>query len=586
MSLRPLALVAALLIALPSPAQEHSHLSGASARIGTVHFQTSCSAKAQPAFGRAVALLHSFEFGAAIAGFQEALVADPRCAMADWGIALSRWGNPFAPGLKPPASLQQGREAIAAAQAAKPKTQRERDYIAAASRLYDNFESTSQPNRLNAYSDAMAQVAKQYPADTEASIFYALSLAMSADLADKTYRKQLQAGAMLEKMFARQPQHPGLAHYIIHSYDFPPLAPRALAAARSYAKIAPDAPHALHMPAHIFTRVGSWQESIDTNLASVAASRREGSIGEEMHASDYLTYAYLQSGQDAAAARIVQALPEMESRFHPDAMPTGAAPPSAAFFAMAAIPARYALERGDWATAAKLEVRPSNVPYTDAISWFARGLGAAHTGDTAAANQAAQQLADIHQRLVDAKEPYWALQVEIQRLNVLAAAALAQKDNDAALAQMQKAVELEDGTEKSAVTPGPIVPARELLGEMYLEMDRPADALREFETTLTKEPNRFRALYGAAMSAKRAGNAQAAQRYAAELLKICERADQPGRPELAEARAMARARPAATVTPARPYRAQGLLRRNGPRGARRPAKCARGRSSDTRPGTP
>ena len=539
MSLRQLAAIAALMIALPSVAQEHSQLSGASARIGTVHFQTSCSAKAQPSFDRAVTLLHSFEFGAAIAGFQETLAADPGCAMADWGIALSRWGNPFAPGLKSSASLQQGREAIAAAQAAKPKTQRERDYITAAGRLYDNFETTSQPSRLDAYSDAMAQVAKQYPADTEATIFYALSLAMSADLGDKTYARQLQAGAILEKLFARQPNHPGLAHYIIHSYDFPPLAPRALAAARSYAKIAPDAPHALHMPAHIFTRVGSWQESVETNLASVAASRREGSIGEEMHASDYLTYAYLQSGQDAAAARIVQALPEMESRFHPDAMPSGAAPPSAAFFAMAAIPARYALERGDWFAAAKLEVRPSSVPYTDAITWFARGLGAAHTGNVAGAREAAAQLGTIRQRLVDAKEPYWALQVEIQRLNVLASAALAQKDNDGALAQMQKAVELEDGSEKSAVTPGPLVPARELLGEMYLQMDRPGDALREFEATLTKEPNRFRALYGAAMSAKRAGNAQAAQRYAAQLLKVCERGDQPGRPELAEVRAMA-----------------------------------------------
>ena len=536
-----LRIVLAVLIFLPlsAAAQEHSHLSGAGARLGTVHFQTSCSAAAQPSFDRAMALLHSFEFGAAIASFQEALAADPRCAMADWGIALSRWGNPFAPGVKPAAFLLKGREAIEAAQTAKPKTQRERDYIAAAARLYDQFETTSQQSRLIAYSDAMAKVAKQYPKDTEATIFYALSLAMSADLADKTYARQLQAGAILEKLFAQQPQHPGLAHYIIHSYDFPPLAPRALVAARSYAKIAPDAPHALHMPAHIFTRVGSWDESIETNLASVAASQREGSITEEMHASDYLVYAYLQSGRDEAAARVVQALPEMESRFHPDAVPGGAAPTSAAFFAMAAIPARYALELGDWATASNLEVRATNAPYTDAITWLARGLGAAHTGNVGGARDAALQLAFIHQRLVDTKEPYWAQQVEIQRLNVVAAAALAQKNTEGALAQMKKAVELEDSTEKSAVTPGPIVPARELLGEMYLQMNRPGEALREFEATLTKEPNRFRALYGAAMSAKLAVNPQAAQRYAAALLKVCEHADQPGRAELAQVRAMA-----------------------------------------------
>jgi hypothetical protein len=544
MSLKQFALrilVVASLAALPLSlaAQEHSHLVGGDAKLGSVHFETSCSPEAQARFDRAVALLHSFEFGPAIVGFQAALAADPGCAMADWGIALSRWGNPFAPGLKPRAFLQQGREAIAAAQAAKPKTQRERDYIAAAGRLYDAFETTSQPSRLQAYCDAMAHLAARYPNDTEASIFYALSLAMSADLADKSYAKQLQAGAMLEALFVKQPQHPGLAHYIIHSYDSPALAARALPAARAYAKIAPDAPHALHMPAHIFTRVGSWDESIEANLASAAASRREGNIAEELHASDYLVYAYLQSGRDAAAAQVVQALPEIESRFDPNAVPAGAAPSSAAYFAMAAIPARYALERGDWAAASRLEVRPSNYPYTDAIIWFARGVGAANLGDVEAPRKAAQQLAALHQRLVDANEPYWALQVEIQRLTVLALTALAEKDSEGALKQMRHAVQLEDGTEKSAVTPGPIAPARELLAEMLLRLNRPGDAQREFEATLTKEPNRFRALYGTARAAKLAGNAEAARRYASALLKVCEHADQPGRAELTEARAMA-----------------------------------------------
>jgi hypothetical protein len=462
--------------------------------------------------------------------------------MANWGIALSSWGNPFSIGQVPQAYLLRGREAIKAAEAAKAKTQRERDYIAAAARLYDNFETTTQSSRRNAYCAAMSEVAARYPSDTEASIFYALSLAMSADLADKTYANQLKAGAILENLFAKQPQHPGLAHYIIHSYDFPPLAQRALPAARAYAKIAPDAPHALHMPSHIFTRVGSWDESIAANLASAAVSRREGNVTEELHANDYLIYAYLQSGRDAAAAGVLRSLPEMESHFDPKTVPVGAASNAAAYFAMAAIPARYALERGDWITASSLEVRSTDYPFTEAITWFARGLGASHIGQSAAARDAAQQLAAIHDRLVQAKEPYWAMQVEIQRLNVLAWAALASKDSDGALKQMRKAVELEDGTEKSAITPGPIAPATELLAEMLLELQRPGDALREFEAALAKEPNRFRSLSGAARAANQAGNAEAARRYAAALLSVCQYADEPGRARLADANAIAAAK--------------------------------------------
>jgi len=528
--------IASLLCLLPltSAAQQHSPLAGA--KLGTVDFENSCSPNAQGAFEHAVALLHSFEFGPAIAGFRAALAADPGCAMADWGIALGSWGNPFAPGLKPRKLLNRGREAI---EAAKPKTQRERDYIAAVARLYDRFETAPEESRLQAYCDAMSKVAARYPEDSEASIFYALSLAISADPADKTYSKQLKAGAILEALFRKEPRHPGVAHYIIHTYDFPPLAPRALAAARAYAKIAPDSPHALHMPSHIFTRLGLWDESVNANLASTAASRREGSVTEELHASDYLVYAYLQSGHDAAAARVLEAIPGIESRFNPNAIPIGAAPVPAAYFAMAAIPARYALERGDWSAASRLKVRSTNYPYTDAITWFARGMGAAYLGEIAAAQDAAQQLAAIHRRLNDANESYWALQVVIQRIDVLAWTALADKHSDDALTQMRKAVDLENGTEKSVVTPGTIAPASELMGEMLLKLNRPGDALREFEATLLKEPNRFRSLYGAAMAAKLAGNTQSARRYATALLKVCVLADHPGRPELAEMRAIA-----------------------------------------------
>jgi hypothetical protein len=527
------------LLSLTSHAQQNPLLTRTGAGFGDVHFETSCSPDAQGPFEHAVALLHSFEFGPAIAGFRAALAADPRCAIADWGIALSSWGNPFAPGLKPSAYLEQGRQAIGAAKAARPKTRRERDYIAAVSRLYDGFETRSQQSRLDAYCDSMSKVAARYPADSEASIFYALSLAMSAGLADKTYAKQLKAGAILENLFRKEPRHPGVAHYIIHSYDFPPLAPRALAAARAYAKIAPDSPHAHHMPSHIFTRLGLWDESIRSNIASAAASRREQNITEELHASDYLLYAYLQSGRGAAAKRLLDDLPGIESRLRPDAVPIGAAPMSAAYFAMAAMPARYALERGDWGAASRLQVQPTNYPYTDAITWFARGMGAARLGEAAAARNAAGELAAIHQRLTDANEGYWALQVEIQRVDVLAWAALANEDSNGALAQMHKAVELENETEKSVVTPGPIAPATELSGEMLLQLNRAGDALQQFEATLTKEPNRFRSLYGAAKAAKLVGNAELARRYAAILLKVCAHADHPGRAELALARAIA-----------------------------------------------
>ena len=384
----------------------------------------------------------------------------------------------------------------------------------------------------------MSKVAAHYPRDTEASIFYALSLAMSADLSDKTYARQLKAGAILQDLFRKEPQHPGVAHYIIHSYDFPPLAPRALAAARAYAQIAPDSPHALHMPSHIFTRLGLWDESIRSNVASASAARREGNVTEALHASDYLAYAYLQSGRDVAAAQVLRAIRGIESRLDPDMVPIGAAPISAAYFAMAAIPARYALERGDWGAASTLPVRGTSYPYTDAITWFARGMGAARLGKATAARDAAQQLAAIHQRLAMGNEPYWALQVEIQRTDVLAWTALAEHDSDSALTTMHQAVELENSTEKSVITPGPITPATESLGEMLLELNRPSDAFREFVATLQKEPKRFRSLYGAAKAARLAGDAQSARRYATSLLATCAHADRPGRAELAEARSV------------------------------------------------
>jgi tetratricopeptide (TPR) repeat protein len=388
---------------------------------------------------------------------------------------------------------------------------------------------------LIAYRDAMGEVAAKYPEDHEAQIFYALAVAASEDPADKTYAGRLKAGAILEKLFEEEPTHPGLAHYIIHTYDVPALAGKGLVAARRYSEIAPDAPHALHMPSHTFTRTGYWQESINSNIAAVAAARREGQTAEELHASDYEIYAYLQTGQDEAAEQIVKSLPEIATRFDPRAVISGAGGPSAGYFALAAIPARYALERQDWKQAVQLAVRKTPLPYTEAITWFARGFGAARLGQAATGNDSAIALRQIRERLLKANENYWARQVEIQEVTVGAWAALAAGKKEEALRQMKLATELEDGTEKSAVTPGPLAPARELLGEMMLEMNEPAQAMEQFEATLKKDPGRFRALYGAAHAAQLSGNRDASQKYFLELLTVCSRANKPGRSELIEA---------------------------------------------------
>jgi hypothetical protein len=535
-------LIATVLLTLATShgiAQEHQHQSGE--KLGTVHFATSCNQVVEKEFNRAVALLHSFQFSHAIEGFNAVLGEDPTCGIAHWGIALSDWSNPFAAGMKDRAQLQLGRESAERGKIVGAKSDRERAYIAAVGKLYSDFESTPQPTRLLAYRDAMRDVAAKYPEDHEAQIFYALALAASESPADKTYADRLKAGAILEKLFEEEPTHPGLAHYLIHTYDVPALAGRGLAAARRYSEIAPDAPHALHMPSHTFTRTGYWQESIDSNIAATAAARREGQTAEELHASDYETYAYLQTGQDEAAARIVKSLPEIASRFDPKALISSAANPPAGYFALAAIPARYALERRDWKQAEQLELRETPVPYADAMTWFARGLGAARLGRPAAADESATALRQIRARLLKANENYWARQVEIQELAVRAWAALAAGKKESALRQMKSASELEDGTEKSAVSPGPLAPARELLGEMLLETNEPAQALMQFEATLKKEPGRLRSLYGAAHAAQLSGSRDISQKYFHELLRVCARADKPGRPEVLEAQLMCHA---------------------------------------------
>ena len=527
------AIACVLILCTSSVAQEHTH--GSSERLGTVHFATSCNQNAQQEIERGVALLHSFEFSSAIAGFKAALTNDPTCGIAYWGIALSQWSNPFASGLKDKNQLRAGRVSAELAEKTGAKTERERAYITAVAALYKDFEHTPQRSRLIAYRDAMESVALKYPTDHEAQIFYALAISASEDPADKTYAGRLKAGAILDKLFEEEPDHPGLAHYIIHTYDVPPLAGRALEAARRYSEIAPDAPHALHMPSHTFTRTGFWQDSIHSNVAAAAAAKRVGETAEELHASDYEVYAYLQTGRDEAARGIVSSLPEISSRFDPNQVIGGAAGPAVGYFALAAIPARYALERGDWKQAAQLTPRETPFPHTEAMTWFARGLGSARLGQAKAAYGAAASLEQVRGRLSKSGEDYWALQVEIEEREVRAWAMMAEGKKQEALREMESAAQLEDGTEKSPATPGPLAPARELLGEMLLAAGQPALAMEQFEATLKKEPGRFRALYGAGRAAELAGHSEASRNFFRELLKNCEPGDRPGRPEFLQA---------------------------------------------------
>jgi hypothetical protein len=534
----PLALIGTLGIAVLAPVgagAQHQHDTGpAPQRVGTVQFATSCDGAVKDEFNRGVALLHSFWFSAAIESFDKVLAKDPACAMGHWGIAMSWWGNPFG-GFRSPAALASGRSAVEKARAAGPRTPREQDYVDAVAELYKDYETVNQRTRILAYEKAMEQVAARHTSDSEARIFYALALDQAALPTDHTYANQLKAGAILEKELPAQPDHPGIAHYIIHSYDVPSLAPRALEAARRYAKIAPDAPHALHMPSHTFTRVGSWQESIDTNLASAAAARKDNAASEELHALDYQVYAYLQLARDGAARKVLDSLPPIAARIRQTGA-DNAAPAPAGFFAAAAIPARHALERHAWREAAQLEVRQTPFPWADAITHFARALGASRSGNPDAATPDVEKLAALSAALTAKNESYWAGQVDIQRRAAEAWAAFARGRQDEGIAMMRKAAEMEDATEKAAVTPGPIVPARELLGEMMLEAKRPADALVEFEQSMKKEPNRFRGLYGAALAAEAAGDAGKARTYYARLVELCRESGAPVRPELEAAR--------------------------------------------------
>jgi hypothetical protein len=502
--------------------------------VGKAEFTTSCNPSVRADFNRSIALLHSFWFPSAIAGFENVAKTDPGCAMAHWGIAMSLWGNPFG-ATRPAKALEDGAAAVARARALKA-TDRERAYIDAVAELFRDVQTRDQRTRIVAYEQAMERVARTNPDDSEAQIFYALALDQAALPTDKTYANQLKAAAILDAQLAKHPEHPGITHYIIHTYDSPAFAGKAIDAARRYSKLAPAVAHALHMPSHTFTRLGYWQDSIDSNLASANAAARDNATSEQLHALDYQVYAYLQTAQDAAAKRVLDGLPALSGKIAPDLAVAAAAPFFAGLFAGAAIPARYALERGAWTDAAALVPRRTTFPHTDALTYFARALGAARSGNPARAREDVATLATMQKTLADAKEAYWADQVDIQRKAAEAWTLWAEGKKTEGIALLREAAAQEDKTDKSAVTPGPLAPARELLGEMLLESGDAAAALSEFEATMKKEPNRFRAVLGGARAAAKLGKPADAARYYRQLLDIARAADTE-RAEIKEAKA-------------------------------------------------
>jgi hypothetical protein len=498
------------------------HDAVAPVKLGSVAFANSCAPEAQESFERGVAYLHSFTYALGEKAFRAALDRDPACGIASWGIASLLINNPFGAG---PTSedARRAQMEIDRGRAIGAKTQRERDFIEAIAAYYDHFAERLQRDRIRSPSDAFEALAARYQDDDETLIFDALYLTASQSPADKSYARALKAASILEPQFARHPDHPGVAHYLIHTYDFPPLAQKGLPAALCYADIAPDAAHALHMPSHIFTRVGEWRKSIENNQRSIAEANKENSISSVLHAMDYMVYADLQLGRDADAGAAVAQAAGLST------------PEIASLYARAAIPARYTLERDQWAAAAALpDPAESKFPYTAAITLFARGIGAARSGRPEAAEKDAASLAGIVAALKAAKNEYWATEVEVQRLGVAAWVAFARGKSDEALAQMRASADMEDASEKAAVSPGRILPARELLGDMLLESGHPADALSAYEAALVNDPRRLRSFEGAARAALAAGHPAEARDYYARMVAMADTTST--RPELIKAR--------------------------------------------------
>lgn len=508
----------------------HHHEDLTAAQLGTVTFPVSCAAPQQKPFERGVALLHSFWYEEAEKEFRQIALDDPRCAMAHWGVAMSLWHQLWD---HPDAKvIERGLdEAHEAETTDGPATPRERAYIAAISAFYSKSKKLDHAARAKAYSDSMKKVYEAYPDDHEAAVFYALSLLASEPHNDETFANRKQAAAILEKLFAVEPDHPGVAHYLIHSYDKPQLAQLGLPAARRYAQIAPAAPHALHMPSHIFARVGLWQDDINSNLASIAATRKTaamhmGGEGHQFHAMDFLLYAYLQSGREAEAAKLideVKGMPKMKSMYGPDFDPETNA--------LTKFPATYDLELCHWSDAAALQVVPGALRGDQSITYWARAIGAARSGNLAQAHKDLQQIEAIRKEFVAEKKTEYAEGVGEDYQEAEAWILHAEGEDDKAISMLRT---LADKADKFGEEPEGI-PAREQLADMLLEAKRPQQALAEYQTDLKLNPNRFNGLYGAARAAEATGKQTDANEYYALLLKICDGSNST-RPELSRAR--------------------------------------------------
>jgi tetratricopeptide (TPR) repeat protein len=532
-------LVAASLFALPiQPGARADSGPEAAKAPGEVNFAISCGPDAQNAFKQAVWTLHSFWYPEALKAFTAITVAEPSCAMGYWGIAMSNWYPLWYP--PSPAALRAGSDAVEKAIAAGAKTEREKDYIAAIATFYRDSDKLDHQTRATAYEKAMEQVYLRYPQDREAAVFYGLALNASALPTDKTYANKQKAALILNKVWVEQPNHPGVVHYLIHSDDTAQFAQAGLDAAICYSKIAPDVPHALHMPSHIFTRLGLWQQSIDSNRAAHAAALAyvrktfgpDGFDNETVHTMDYLEYAYLQTSQDQEAKGVVDELLAFRQ---------SAGANLAAAYAVAAIPVRLALEHRDWPAAAALGTPTvgfplERFPWAEAMISYARALGMAHTGDIPGAQAEIAKLQSLKDKLLAAKDMYWANQVEVERLGAAGVLAHIQGDDKKALELVRAAADLDGTMDKHPATPASVLPARELLADLLLELNQPREAFKEYELSLRAEPNRFRSILGKARAAKQSGDL-AVSRDAYQKLVALSTPAPSERPELLEAQA-------------------------------------------------
>jgi tetratricopeptide (TPR) repeat protein len=468
----------------------HSH--SAPEKLGAVSFPISCRTSVQDEFNRGVALLHSFAYSAAESAFRKLAEHDSQCAMAHWGVAMTHFHQLWEPRLSL-LTIPIAQKELQRAEAIGTSSERERKFINALGLIYQADSIAPYATRALNYERAMCGVAANHGKDVETQVFCALALLSDASPMDKSHAKQKRAAAILEPLFRMHPEHPGVPHYLIHAYDNAEMAPRGLPAARAYSQIAPSAPHALHMPSHIFTRLGLWQDSIASNLAAKDAAHRQGETGEELHAMDYLVYAYLQSGRTTEAAQVIQQVRE-PAKLNRSDFKIG--------YAATAMPIRYAVERSQWADAANITSPPGAPPQVVAIAVWARGLGSARTQRVAEARVEIAKLRQIERQLRTSGNEYWATQVWILTREVMAWSDQAANQRNEAIASMREAADDEDAIEKLPVTPGPILPAREQLGYLLLEQNQPALALKEFQTSLVLAPGRRGALKGASHAAE------------------------------------------------------------------------------------